>query len=150
MKKTILLFAALLAMVPAFGQITLSKQEDGLVQAGVIAANWNWMYENKADGTMFFVSKTNNQFDDLLWLKLGQDKQTCIESLRALVKLSETIAKDDVFFLEDQTGSKVTVTKYSVMGEKSLSLSDERHAGIVILNRSVLNKAIDWCLKKMK
>ena len=73
MKRIVLLAALLLMVAPAHAQLNIKKVGEVPKQMAVLQIKWNWLYS--IGEQIYFVSATTNQYDNLVWIKLGETKE---------------------------------------------------------------------------
>ena len=110
MKKAVIIAAALLVGVfSASAQLTIGKKSEGVQQLATLQTMWTWLY---LQGDHYlFVTKTDNQFDDWMWLDLGGTKEEAKETVNSLITALE----------EAERGNSIEVES---RGEKYLLICD--------------------------
>lgn len=145
---TILLFLATLAGI-ADAQISIKKKDTGKAkQMATLSMSWSWIYQ--ADGAYYLVMKSDNQFDDSFWLKMGSTKEECLESVTSLLDLANTIGETDRFDINNGEGEIFDTTQYKAMGMKGLKFHGKGYAGTAFILTTNLTKAHKWIQKNIK
>ena len=150
MKKFVSILIALLTFAGiSDAQISIKKSETGKAeQVLTLSASWSWIY--KSGDSYFIVMKSDNQFDDAYWLKIGDTCEECEESVSSLLELANTIGESDRYDIDNGEGSTFRVTQYKAIGMKGLRFDGEGYAGRSYILASNLNKAIKWIRKNLK
>ena len=78
MNKIVSLLISLVTVAGiASAQISVRKSDAGKpVEMATLSMSWSWIY--RIDDTYFLVMKSDNQFDDAYWLKMGVSKEECL------------------------------------------------------------------------
>ena len=109
---------------------------------------WAWLYEN--DGHVYYVCKTDNQFDSWIWLDLGQNYEEAAQTTGALIDALEAASKGDTLEI-DSRGEKYLLSCDILLGARIYYIHpiDTRnvYAGVGPMNMSALKKALKF-LKK--
>ena len=149
MKKILPIIIALVAFSGiANAQISIKKSDVGRArQVATLAMYWSWIYQ--IDSTYYLVMKSDNQFDDSYWLRIGETKDECIGSLNSLKELAQTITDSDRFEIDNGEHITFIATQYKSMGIKGVKFQGRGHAGIGYILPSNLDKAIKWIEKNV-
>ena len=133
----------------ADAQISIKKSDVGKPkQMTTLSMSWSWIYQ--ADDSYFLVMKSDNQFDDHYWLKIGDTKEECLESLSALQEMMDNMGDSDRYEVDNGMGESFSVTISRELGIKKLTFNGESYAGAGFLLASNLSKAIKWIEKNVK
>lgn len=149
MKEFILLIAVAVWMAaPAHAQLNIRKASDKPKEEAVLALHWNWLYSQ--DGAWYITAKTSNQFDDWIWISLGSDGNSAIESVQQLIDLVDTLGDDERVNIDDRYGKIVLLSLYSVAGKRmGFKMAADGKAGISYLTTAALKKAVQHIRGKM-
>lgn len=149
MKRIFFLAALLLTMVaPAHAQLNIKKVGEVPKQMAVLQLKWNWLYS--IGESIYFVSATSNQFDDLIWIKLGDTKTEAAESVKQLIATVDEITEDDFLELNDREGEQLYLRLYKAFGKRyGLSISSTKRAGEGYIYLPALKKALQTLNKEM-
>lgn len=133
----------------ADAQISIKKSDVGKPkQMTTLSMSWSWIYQ--ADDSYFLVMKSDNQFDDNYWLKIGDTKEECLESLSALQEMMDNMGETERYNVDNGMGESFSVTLSRELGIKKLTFNGESYAGAGFLLASNLSKAIKWIEKNVK
>jgi hypothetical protein len=133
----------------ADAQISIKKSDVGKPkQMTTLSMSWSWIYQ--ADDSYFLVMKSDNQFDDHYWLKIGDTREECLESLSALQEMMDNMGETERYNVDNGMGESFSVTLSRELGIKKLTFNGESYAGAGFLIASNLSKAIKWIEKNVK
>ena len=133
----------------ADAQISIKKSDVGKPkQMTTLSMSWSWIYQ--ADDSYFLVMKSDNQFDHNYWLKIGDTKEECLESLSALQEMMDNMGETERYNVDNGMGESFSVTLSRELGIKKLTFNGESYAGAGFLLASNLSKAIKWIEKNVK
>ena len=133
----------------ADAQITIKKSDVGKPkQMTTLSMSWSWIYQ--ADDSYFLVMKSDNQFDDWYWLKMGETKEECLESLSALQEMMDSMGETERYNVDNGMGESFSVTLSRELGIKKLIFHGEHYAGAGFLIAPNLTKATKWIEKNVK
>lgn len=150
MKRYLLILLALVTFAGiADAQISIKKSDTGKAkQETTLSMSWSWIYS--ADNSYFIVMKSDNQFDDSFWLKMGETQEECIETINSLLELCKTIGESDRYEIDNGAGETFDVTQYKALGATGIRFHGDGYAGSAFLLASNLNKALKWIQKNVK
>ena len=150
MKRILTTLIALVTLAGiADAQISIKKSDVGKPkQMTTLSMSWSWIYQ--ADDTYYIVMKSDNQFDDHYWLKIGDTREECLESISALQEMMENMGDSDRYNVENGMGESFSVTLSRELGIKKLTFNGEFYAGAGFLLASNLTKATKWIEKNVK
>ena len=133
----------------ADAQISIKKSDVGKPkQMTTLSMSWSWIYQ--ADDSYFLVMKSDNQFDDHYWLKIGDTREECLESISALQEMMDNMGETERYNVDTGMGESFSVTLSRELGIKKLTFNGESYAGAGFLLASNLSKAIKWIEKNVK
>lgn len=133
----------------ADAQISIKKSDVGKPkQMTTLSMSWSWIYQ--ADDSYFLVMNSDNQFDDHYWLKIGETKDECLESISALQEMMDNMGESDRYDVDNGMGESFSVTLSRELGIKKLTFNGESYAGAGFLLASNLSKATKWIEKNVK
>lgn len=150
MKKILSIIVALVALTGiANAQITIKKSAvDRPEQLTTLSPMWSWLY--KINDAYFLVMKSDNQFDDWFWLRIGKTKDECLESIASLQDLCKTITDKDRFEIDNGLEKQYIVTQYKAMGITGLHFDGVGYAGFGYILPANLTKAQKWIQKNLE
>lgn len=130
-------------------QISIKKSDVGKpIQMTTLSMSWSWIYQQ--DNSYFLVMKSDNQFDNWYWLKIGNTKEACLESIAALQEMMDTMEESDRYEVDNGEGETFYVTSTTELGIKKLIFHGKKYAGAGYLIAPNLTKATKWIEKNMK
>lgn len=133
----------------ADAQISIKKSDVGKPkQMTTLSMSWSWIYQ--ADDSYFLVMKSDNQFDDHYWLKIGDTREECLESISALQEMMDNMGETERYNVDNGMGESFSVTLSRELGIKKLTFNGESYAGAGFLIASNLSKATKWIEKNVK
>lgn len=146
MKKAVIIAAALLAGVFfASAQLTIGKKTEGMQQLATLQMMWSWLYLQ--GDHYFFVTKTDNEFDDWMLLDLGGTQEEAKETVRSLINALEEAGRGDYIQVESR-GEKYVLICDVALGMKSWNVRaiDTRrsYAGSGPMSMPALRKALKY------
>ena len=150
MRKILSILIALVTLAGiADAQIKVKKSDVGKPkQMTTLSMSWSWIY--RANDSYFLVMKSDNQFDDWYWLKIGDTRKECLESISALQEMMENMGESDRYNVDNGMGESFSVTLSRELGIKKLTFNGEHYAGAGFLLANNLTKATKWIEKNMK
>ena len=150
MKKILSLIAALVTITGiASAQINIKKSNVGKPQEmTTLSMYWSWIY--KVDASYYIVMKSSNQFDDSFWLKIGNTRQECLESISSLRDMMDTMDGSDRYDVDNGEGKTFSVTSPTEFGVKKLIFHGKYNAGTGYLLASNISKAKKWIEKNVR
>lgn len=150
MKRFLTTLIALVTLAGiADAQISIKKSDVGKPkQMTTLSMSWSWIYQ--ADDSYFLVMKSDNQFDDHYWLKIGDTREECLESLSALMEMMDNMGESERYDVDNRMGESFSVTLSRDLGIKKLTFHGEKYAGAGFLLATNLTKAIKWIEKNVK
>lgn len=133
----------------ADAQISTKKSDVGKPkQMTSLSMSWSWIYQ--ADDSYFIVMKSDNQYDDHYWLKIGDTKEACLKSITALQEMMDNMGDSDRYDVDNGAGETFSVTSTKDLGIKKLIFHGEHYAGAGFLLALNLTKATKWIEKNVK
>lgn len=142
MKKVLTIALAVLLTLPAFSQITVTKQSQDSVKDMTISMQWTWLYHK--DNMYFIHMKSTNQFDSPILLFLGDKKEGIIQTLSDLEQLGNTMTTKESLKIKDAGGKPFTVRLAKELGVKVFHFYTEDRAGFGYLQVSKIKDVIDY------
>lgn len=143
MKKIFAIIAALVMgaiVFSASAQLRIGAKSDGGKRLAVLQTQWCWLYELR--GHYFFVSATDNQFDDWIWLDLGGSPAESVGTLDALLGVMEESKSGQTVEVESM-GHKYTLTYGTSLGIPYFSIYSRERAGLGVMSKAAIRKACD-------
>ena len=148
MKRFALIASLLLLALPAHAQLNIRKAGEKPKEVAVLEAQWNWLYLQ--GDKWFLTTKTDNQFDDWIWILLGETGESAVESVKQLLDLQEVMGDDEVFEIDDRYEKTVMVSLYKMAGKRvGFRLNADGRAGTAFITTAALKKALQQINKEM-
>ena len=150
MKKIAAILVALVTFAGiADAQISIKKSDVGKPkQMTTLSTSWSWIYQ--ADESYFIVMKSDNQFDDWFWLKIGNNRDECLKSIASLQEMMDNMEETDRFDVDNGEGETFSVTLTRELGIKKMIFHGKNYAGAGYLFASNFSKATKWIQKNLK
>lgn len=148
MKKTLAIIAALFLgaiVYDASAQLTIGSTTESSKRLAVLQMEWNWLYLVKDH--YFFVTKTTNQFDEWIWLDLGDSKEVAAETVDSLIDLLASSQKDQETPIES-LGKSYKLMSSSALGVKYFNVYSSERAGLGNITMQALKKAATYLQKE--
>lgn len=152
MKHLCTIIAALFlgaASFSASAQLQIGTKHEASVRLATIQQAWNWLYD--VGGRIYFVTKTDNQFDDDIWLDLGEGREEAARTVLSLTEALEQAEKGDSIEVESR-GERYLLTCTVIFGSRAwyVSALDTRkvYAGKAPINDTALRKAYKTLTKR--
>lgn len=139
MKK--LLFIALMAMftLPSMAQIQISTQKSKAEIVTKFRGGTQALAHSEHSGYSLWLN-TDNQFDEVFTINLGDDEDAAIESIDGLLYLINNSKKGETTAFNDNAGVETFVTFDVFMGGKVLWFSRDNYAGRSSITSKELEK----------
>jgi hypothetical protein len=136
MKKLLFIIIAALCLIQsANAQI----QKTGSIKTTTIAScRMGFVNLSLSEGLFFLSIGTTNQFDNMMLLKLGDNKESAIQSLNDLVDILDSLTGDDLQRIDNGFGKEFRL--YKLLG--ALYINADGYAGSGNIGKSELNKFI--------
>lgn len=147
MRRIVILLVTLLSMaVSASAQLTIGDKAEGAQKLAVLQPEWAWLYRH--DGHYFYVCRTDNRFDDWMWLDLGQTRDEAIGTLRSLRDTMAGCKRGETVRITSR-GQAFTLVYGESLGARYFSVFGPRgtYAGSGPMNESALKKAQNYLAK---
>lgn len=102
-----------------------------------------WLYKQEMPNQTYYyiVNTSQNRFDDDHLLYLGEDKETCLMTLRDILNIIEN--KVSYVEIEDRLGGKTVLSYYSILGIKGITIHNEHNAAP---STAVKKSSIERCI----
>lgn len=125
MKKIIIAIISAMILMPTMADAQIQKT--GSFKAKTLATARMGVVNLKldGDGIYYLAMKTTNQFDDYMVLKLGENKESAIQSLNDLIDIFDSLNGDAVQYINNGYGIELRLWKF--MG--GLYISADGYAG---------------------
>lgn len=93
-----------------------------------------------AGDSYFYIAKTTNQFDDMVWLDLGSNKEECLQTLNFFLNLIDQQDKYTVF----KSGKDDLILTYVNFMGKGLWIKKPYNADNATLTKAGIKKMIKF------
>ena len=91
-----------------------------------------------ADGEYYISFKTTNQFDDLMTLKLGETKESAIQSIQDIIDILDSLHGNEIQYIDNGYGREFRLFK--IMG--ALYIAADGYAGNGNASKGELKKLL--------
>ncbi len=140
MKKLLLLAVLVLISFSANAQLNVtSTTTNSLEKVATLSMEWVWLYQD-SDG-FYLTAKSQNQFDDWVWLRLGSDKDSCLRSLSDLQTILES--ENKVITVKGKTES-IRISSANILGSKQIWMKTEGNCDYAPVTSAAIKKAIKY------
>ena len=129
MKK--LFFIALMGMftLPSMAQIQTSTEKSSFETIAKFRGGTQTLHYLAPLGYSLTLS-TDNRFDDLFIIYIGENSTEAVESIDGMLYLINNLGKDESTAFNDIAGQTIRATFSTIFGGKVLWFSDDEHAGL--------------------
>lgn len=137
MKKIIYIILSMMFLLPTMADAQIKKtgtfksETIESVRMGIVSLK-------KAENEYYLTFKTTNQFDDLMVLKLGDSKESAIQSLQDILEILDTLQGNATQYIDNGYGREFRL--YKVMG--ALYISADGYAGDGNASKGELKKLL--------
>lgn len=149
MKKFALTIAALfIVAVSASAQLAIGGKSEGSKRLTTLQMEWAWLYQS--DGRYYYVSKTTNQFDDWMWLDLGETQEEATGTIQSLRDALVGSQKGDKIEITSE-GQTFALDFDQVLGTRCFWIHARKtrrsYAGMGQMTEASLKKAYNYLTK---
>lgn len=142
MKKLLLIVIALITFVPMTNaQI---QKKSSTKKETIISLRMGYMTLIVSDGYYYLTMLTTNQFDDAMILKLGNSKESAMQSLTDLIEIASTIETSECVEIDNGYGRTMRIYKGGMGG---ISIYADGYAGSANTSKSEFNKMLNALTK---
>ena len=138
MKKILLFIVMAMFAIPSMAQIQISTQKSKAEIVTKFRGGTQALAHSEHSGYSLWL-KTDNQFDEVFTINLGDDEDAAIESIDGLLYLINNSKKGDTTAFNDNAGVETFVTFDIFMGGKVLWFARDSYAG----NSSITSKELE-------
>lgn len=125
----------MMIMMPTLAEAQIKKT--GTFQSETIASARMGVVSLKvADNVYYLAFQTTNQFDDFMILKLGQTKESAIQSIQDIIDILGNLQGNDTQYIDNGYGKEFRL--YKVMG--ALYINADGYAGSGNISKGELKK----------
>lgn len=100
MKKIIIAIISAMILMPTMAEAQIQVKKQPKIET-IKSLRMGYVNLTKTDDLYFLSMTSDNQFDKAYVIMLGKGKEAAVQSLKALIEVSETITKDDSFEFND-------------------------------------------------
>lgn len=137
MKRVIYIILAMMFLLPT--QATAQIKKTGTFKSETIESLRMGVVSLKvADGEYYISFKTTNQFDDLMILKLGETKESAIQSIQDIIDILDSLQGNETQYIDNGYGREFQLFK--VMG--ALYIAADGYAGNGNASKGELKKLL--------
>lgn len=142
MKKIIVAIICLM-MLPIMADAQIQKKSTTKTET-LLSLRMGYMKLTLSDGKYVIRMLTTNQFDDALILKIGETKESAIQSLNDLMEICTTITGQDCVRIDNGYGRELRFYKGAMGG---VTIHADGYAGYVNTAKSEFKKMLDQLVK---
>lgn len=138
MKKIIIAIISAMILMPTMADAQIQKT--GKVTTKTLASVRMGFVSLRMlePSTYYLAMQTTNQFDDPMLLKLGENKESAVQSLNDLIDILDSLTGDATQYINNGFGKELRLWK--LMG--GLYISADGYAGNANIGKSELKKFI--------
>lgn len=137
MKRVIYIILAIMFLLPTQANAQIKKT--GTFKSETIESLRMGVVSLKvADGEYYISFKTTNQFDDLMILKLGETKESAIQSIQDIIDILDSLQGNETQYIDNGYGREFRLFK--VMG--ALYIAADGYAGNGNASKGELKKLL--------
>lgn len=149
MKKIITFLAAMLFVaVSASAQLSIGGKSESPKRLTTLQMEWAWLYQS--GGHYYYVSKTTNQFDDWMWLDLGETPEDAASTVLSLRDAMAGSKKGDKIEITSE-GEVFALDFDQVLGTRLFNIhareTNRIYAGMGQMTEACLKKAYNFLTK---
>lgn len=142
MKKIIIAIISAMILMPTMVDAQIQKKSTTKTET-LLSMRMGYMNLKYSEGTYFITMLTTNQFDDAMVLKLGNSKDSAIQSLNDLIDISSNISGKECVRIDNGYGRELRFYKGTMGG---VTIMADGYAGVVNTAKSEFKK----CLNKLQ
>lgn len=142
--KTFLIAFIMLLTLNANAQLSVTAQvnnEPEKIETLTMSQAWLYKQEMPNQTYYYIVNTSQNSFDEDHLLYLGEDKETCLMTLRDILNIIEN--KLSYVEIEDRLGGKTILSYYSIFGIKGITIHNAHNAAP---STAVKKSSIEKCI----
>lgn len=138
MKKIIIAIISAMILMPTMADAQIQKT--GTFKTKTLSSVRMGFVNLKlsGNGTYYLAMKTSNQFDDYMLLKLGENKESAIQSLNDLIDIMDSLKGESTQYIQNGYGRELRLWK--LLG--ALYISCDGYAGDANVGKGELKKFI--------
>lgn len=137
MKKIIIAIISAMILMPTMADAQIKKTGENKTQT-IASLRMGIVSLNLSNNGYYIAFHTTNQFDDAMILKIGDDKDSAIQSLKDLIDILETLQGDETQYIDNGYGREFRLWK--MMG--TLYISADGYAGNGNVSKGELNRLL--------
>lgn len=137
MKKIIIAIISAMILMPTMANAQIKKTGENKTQT-IASLRMGIVSLNHSNNGYYIAFHTTNQFDDAMILKIGDDKDSAIQSLKDLIDILETLQGDETQYIDNGYGREFRLWK--MMG--TLYISADGYAGNGNVSKGELNRLL--------
>lgn len=126
-------------MMPTMADAQIKKKSTTKTET-ILSLRMGCMNLKLSEGTYYISMLTTNQFDDAMLLKLGNSKESAIQSLNDLIEISSNISGQECVKIDNGYGRELRIYKGAMGG---ISIHADGYAGCVNTAKSEFRKMLD-------
>lgn len=143
MKKIIIAIISAMILMPTMAEAQIQKKSTSKTET-LLSLRMGYMNLKYSEGTYFLTMLTTNQFDDAMILKIGETKESAIQSLNDLMEICTTITGQDCVRIDNGYGRELRFYKGAMGG---VTIQADGYAGYVNTAKSEFKKMLNKLVK---
>lgn len=144
MKKILIAIITSMILMPIMADAQIQKKSTTKTET-LLSLRMGYMNLKLSEGMYFITMLTTNQFDDAMLLKLGDTKESAIQSLNDLMEITSSISGQECVRIDNGFGRELRFYKGAMGG---VSINADGYAGTVNTAKSEFKKMRDKLMKE--
>lgn len=144
MKKIFIAIISAMILMPIMADAQIQKKSTTKTET-LLSLRMGYMNLKLSEGMYFITMLTTNQFDDAMLLKLGDTKESAIQSLNDLMEITSSISGQECVRIDNGFGRELRFYKGAMGG---VSINADGYAGTVNTAKSEFKKMRDKLMKE--
>ena len=144
MKKIFIAIITAMILMPIMADAQIQKKSTTKTET-LLSLRMGYMNLKLSEGMYFITMLTTNQFDDAMLLKLGDTKESAIQSLNDLMEITSSISGQECVRIDNGFGRELRFYKGAMGG---VSINADGYAGTVNTAKSEFKKMRDKLMKE--
>ena len=143
MKKILIAIITAMILMPIMADAQIQKKSTTKTET-LLSLRMGYMNLKLSEGMYFITMLTTNQFDDAMLLKLGDTKESAIQSLNDLMEITSSISGQECVRIDNGFGRELRFYKGAMGG---VTIQADGHAGYVNTAKSEFKKMLNKLVK---
>lgn len=143
MKKILIAIITAMILMPIMADAQIQKKSTIKTET-LLSLRMGYMNLKLSEGMYFITMLTTNQFDDAMLLKLGDTKESAIQSLNDLMEITSSISGQECVRIDNGFGRELRFYKGAMGG---VTIQADGYAGYVNTAKSEFKKMLNKLVK---